>query len=166
MNIALDRKGRRTYLRGDTFSSKDAIKDAGGHWDADERAWWIGDHKRAEALLAYLVAKPLPSVASYTKLPDGSWGIRGKGLSVGDLTVVVKRDGTKKTEKVIKILRADADGYQLAEVEATSRPQPSRVLYQPSFSRGDRAPGGKSCPQCGSRECSKAWNPRDLCDDD
>lgn len=31
---------------------------------------------------------------------------------------------------------------------------------------GNIAPGGRRCPQCGSRECAKAWSPRDLCDED
>jgi hypothetical protein len=32
--------------------------------------------------------------------------------------------------------------------------------------RGNFAPGGATCPMCGSRECARAWDPRDLCDED
>lgn len=28
------------------------------------------------------------------------------------------------------------------------------------------APHGQTCPECGSRSCSKAWNRADLCDED
>ena len=35
-----------------------------------------------------------------------------------------------------------------------------------SYRAGVTAPHGRKCPMCGSRECSKAWDPRDLCDDD
>ena len=32
--------------------------------------------------------------------------------------------------------------------------------------RGTYAPSGRRCDICGSRECARAWNPRDLCDED
>ncbi len=28
------------------------------------------------------------------------------------------------------------------------------------------APGGRRCPMCGSRDCPRAWNNNDLCDED
>jgi hypothetical protein len=31
---------------------------------------------------------------------------------------------------------------------------------------GNNAPGGRKCSYCGSRECARAWNPHDLCDED
>jgi hypothetical protein len=42
------------------------------------------------------------------------------------------------------------------------------VAASPSSSgRGERsAPEGRRCDYCGSRSCSRAWNPRDLCDED
>lgn len=31
---------------------------------------------------------------------------------------------------------------------------------------GNKAPNGRECPMCGSRSCARAWNSRDLCDED
>ena len=47
--ITIETRATRIYLRGDTFGAKDRIKAAGGHWDPDERAWWLGKAKAAEA---------------------------------------------------------------------------------------------------------------------
>ena len=41
MSIQIQKEGRRHYLIGNTFSIKDQIKSAGGHWDPDKRAWWV-----------------------------------------------------------------------------------------------------------------------------
>jgi len=49
-SITVERVGRRSYLRGDTLSVRGLLRDGGCHWDADERAWWIGDHATAEDL--------------------------------------------------------------------------------------------------------------------
>jgi len=48
MAIELQNQGRRCYLIGNTYPIKDKIKAAGGHWDNDRKAWWIGVGKRAE----------------------------------------------------------------------------------------------------------------------
>lgn len=47
-NIELKEEGVRVYVLGNTFPIKDAIKSAGGHWDGDRKAWWIGKKKKAE----------------------------------------------------------------------------------------------------------------------
>ncbi|OFW37672.1 MAG: hypothetical protein A3J29_06265 [Acidobacteria bacterium RIFCSPLOWO2_12_FULL_67_14b] len=50
--------GARVYVLGQTFALRDAIKSAGGHWDAERKAWWIGATKRAELEAAIAAAKP------------------------------------------------------------------------------------------------------------
>lgn len=35
-----------------------------------------------------------------------------------------------------------------------------------SYRAGVTAPRGRRCPMCGSRECARAWDQRDLCDED
>jgi hypothetical protein len=49
-SIDVERAGRRSYLRGDTLSVRGLLRAGGCHWDADERAWWIGDAGAAERL--------------------------------------------------------------------------------------------------------------------
>lgn len=57
-NIELQSEGRRVYIVGNSFPIKDAIKGAGGHWDGDRKAWWIGTGKREEIERAIANAKP------------------------------------------------------------------------------------------------------------
>ncbi len=52
MPIHVERIGRRSYLRGDTYAIRDALRAAGAHWDADEKAWWIGSEAKAQELAA------------------------------------------------------------------------------------------------------------------
>lgn len=67
MTIVLDTVGRRIYLRGDTYPMRDRIRAIGGHWDAAEKAWWIGAGKREAA--EALVSAPQPGTES-TQAPD------------------------------------------------------------------------------------------------
>lgn len=59
-SIRLEAVGQRVYFRSAPFGAKDRIKAIGGHWDGDERCWWIGRAKQAEAerLAAALAAAP------------------------------------------------------------------------------------------------------------
>lgn len=50
MSITVERIGRRSYLRGNTYPCKDAIRSAGGKWDPDQRAWWIGNDEKAREI--------------------------------------------------------------------------------------------------------------------
>lgn len=80
---------------------------------------------------------------SYTKLRDGSWGLRGHGLADGVTVVVVKRDGTRKTETVGRVLWRGTDGLALATIAgASSAPRQGRR----PFSTGARR---YECPECG-----------------
>lgn len=148
MTITTERIGRRTYLHGDTFSAKDAIKDAGGHWDADRRAWWLGDHARAESIVAGVKAAPPGPVVTYARIGDG-WGIRGKGLTAGSSVTVTKRDGTKKDEMVVSIVSTDTDGTMLATIEPSARPRSS-------YGSGFR--GGYGGGHGGRRACKTGGN--------
>jgi len=48
--ITVERVGRRSYLTGNTYPVKDAIRNAGGHWDAERKAWWLGDDVKARSI--------------------------------------------------------------------------------------------------------------------
>lgn len=150
LDINLSREGRRTYIVGDTFRIKDDIKAAGGHWDADRRAWWLGDHAKAESLVAGVKAAPPAPVATYARIGDG-WGIRGKGLVVGASVTVEKRDGAKKTEKVTAVVSTDADGTVLANIEPSAKPA-SRPAYSGGY-RGNYGGGRRRACKTGGN-CS------------
>ena len=56
--ITVERVGRRSYLRGDTLPVRGLLREAGCHWDADARAWWIGDDATARQLAAQAATAP------------------------------------------------------------------------------------------------------------
>lgn len=47
--VTLKIESSRVYFEGNTYSVKDQIKDIGGNWDKDRRAWWVGKVKLAAA---------------------------------------------------------------------------------------------------------------------
>jgi hypothetical protein len=84
---------------------------------------------------------------TYTKLRDGSWGIRVQGAkpTEGSSVTVSKRDGTQKTETVKKVIWTDGT-ITLCSIGAASAPaNQERVKVA---SRG-RTPG--CCSDCGAR---------------
>src|SRR3990167_1088102 len=56
--VTYETVGARVYVRGNTFAIRDAIKAAGGHWDGEQKAWWVGATKRVELEAAIASAKP------------------------------------------------------------------------------------------------------------
>lgn len=54
MSITLQTEGRRTYLAGDTYPHRDAIRNIGAHWDAARKMWWTAKREQAETLAAQL----------------------------------------------------------------------------------------------------------------
>lgn len=57
MTLTITRVGRRSYIGGQTFSFRDALRSVGAHWDAERKAWWLGKHDEAVALVEKLSAK-------------------------------------------------------------------------------------------------------------
>ena len=68
--------------------------------------------------------------ATYTKLRDGSWGLRGTGLSAGRSVTVSTKAGATKRETVGRILWT-GDGIVLATIATASRSshQSARPVY-------------------------------------
>jgi hypothetical protein len=100
---------------------------------------------------------------SFKKLRNGDWGLTGpsESLKEGFPVVVTRADG--KTTRVTcgKVLWRGA-GVAIAEVakDSPAKSAPS------SKSPRDLAPGGKRCPECGARDCPRAWSRYDLCQED
>ena len=106
--------------------------------------------------------------ASYTKLHSGEWGVRVDGKpAVGSQVTVTKKAGGTSVETISGVVWSGPDRtfpsktVSICAIERT--PSGSRGR---SSSRGNLAPYGQRCPECGSRECAKAWDSSDLCDED
>ena len=92
--------------------------------------------------------------ATYTKLKDGSWGVRVEGITKpeGNITVT-KKDGTSK-EETIKTVVWSGNGVYLCSIVPTSNARPSYVRgYQPArkWCRCQRPldEGDGECMYCG-----------------
>ncbi len=74
---------------------------------------------------------------TYTKLRDGSWGVRStEKLASGQKVVVAKKSGETKTETVGKVLWS-GDGITLASIATNSEPS------------GSSRRSGNVCADCG-----------------
>jgi hypothetical protein len=100
-------------------------------------------------------------MASYTKLRDGSWGVRTEGRVVEGLVVTVtKRDGSVKTETIGRVLWTGADQttgrtVSLCSIVPYDRPPSSprpmaSAWSRPSTSRKGRCRNPRDCgdPTC------------------
>jgi hypothetical protein len=82
-------------------------------------------------------------MATYTKLRDGTWGLRGAGLTAGRAVTVRKKSGETRQETVGRVLWTGPDGTCLATMVSSSAPAPQR------HSDGRRNGGRRECDECG-----------------
>lgn len=147
-SIALETRGRRTYITGNTYPLRSAIKAAGCRWDADAQAWWTGKRETAEALVSDVGAGKVELLAGYAKLADGSWGVRVPGAVEAGATVTVEtKAGARKTETILAVLSTDERGSLCSVAQ---RPRRSSGGYR-GGQRG-RARGRWTGCSCGSIE--------------
>ncbi len=94
--------------------------------------------------------------ATYTKLKDGSWGIRVVGkVTTGQTVTVTKKSGESKQETVGKVLWT-GDGITLATVSGSpSSPSAPSRLNRYSRRRSSSLYCGGECPVSGLRCCSE-----------
>jgi hypothetical protein len=125
----LESKGRRHYIKGNTFAHKDVLKSMGFKWDGDEKAWWTGKKDDAEAALAKLQGNG----ASNTQAPAQEGladkdKIRGK-VSYQNKTYLLLWSG--HTAKGLGYRIASMDG---SKVFWAKNPQEVRVIkYYETF---------------------------------
>lgn len=55
-----ERVGRRSYMHGDTYEHREALRGAGFHWDAKKRGWWMGSKSEAENV-AEILSRHFPT---------------------------------------------------------------------------------------------------------
>lgn len=179
--ITIETVGRRTYFRGETYPCRDVLKREGAHWDADGRAWWIGDRAKAEALAARLNASTASETgASGTGTGEGPQGDftdhvlagratykgkpyyvagnveRGYGRYARDKVSIVY---TRDFAKVLLIsrdgtLRFWADNQLVTVEKRYERPQTINSLRD--FKNDLREGRVRTCPNCGSSSCEGA----------
>lgn len=117
MTVTLEHAGRRHYIVGDTYAVRSEIKSAGAHWDADRRAWWLGDQKKAEALVASLA-----SACATGEKKDEAPGL--------DATVAGRAQYKGKTYYIAgRTYRDRYDGYRSSVSAVTSRDGTRVLLY-------------------------------------
>lgn len=173
MGITVEEVAQRIYLLGDTYPVKDRIKQLGGHWDGERKAWWVGKVKQADvaSLVTELASKPQTPAARMKESPD-TIRLTGKGKYKGRTYYAgaVTKDGMK----VRLLTLPDANGDYLdfwadcSQVEEVKRYQPREVWngrrgggtvtqYTTLGSIADfiakekknKANGGEVCAECG-----------------
>ena len=76
---------------------------------------------------------------TWTKLRNGSWGIKGFDLTEGGQVTVTKKSGETKTATVGKVLSTGTDGMSIATVATAAH---SRSTYT-------RPTSSHRCEECG-----------------
>lgn len=162
--------GNRIYLRGDTYKLRDKIKAIGGHWDPDQRAWWVGAAKRGEAdRLVAIAGNPVQDGAVIVPeaLPEDTkivgkaeykgrqylilW--EGEGTDGRRSAKLTFRDGTRQ-------FWVHTDQYVVTKVYPTrdyrGRPESmtlGKLKRLAQEYRAARAQGKEACHKCGSLAC-------------
>jgi hypothetical protein len=73
MAIAIETRGRRHYLLGNTYAIKDQLRDSGAKWDPDAKAWWTGKREIAEKFAGSgVAAEPSPGNERPAPGPDAA----------------------------------------------------------------------------------------------
>jgi hypothetical protein len=135
--VTLDNRGSRIYLRGDTYPVKDRIKSMGGHWDPDERAWWVGKAKLSDAQAFCGSGQGSTTTTVQSDTVTDETVIRGKATYKGRAGYLVLWTGTTSRGEAVKL--AFRDGSKVfwadrAEVQIDK-------TYQDHDWRGRREPG-------------------------
>jgi hypothetical protein len=128
--VTVEREGRRSYLIGDTFAIKDAIRSAGGHWDSQRRAWWLGKHDVAQQIAVEVadVPKPTEEEIAARRLAYDREHILGRAVRDGRSYYLVG-EGVGERGPWVRLLFHDgsrtifADGAQVEIVKRYEQPK-------------------------------------------
>lgn len=132
MGISIEKAGRRHYLVGDTFAIKDRIKAAGGHWDGDKRAWWIGNAEKALEVAGHSSSASSERQAPPTSQLAEDDKIAGKASYKGREYIMVW-EGTTSRGQACKLAFADGSKVFWAgagEYQVTKRYEARRSSYR------------------------------------
>lgn len=86
--------------------------------------------------------------SSFTKLRNGSWGIKGYGLKAGQQATVCKRSGEQSTVTVDRVLWTGDDGLQIASIRREQSTRTHRQARSNNWSVRRQFVNG-ICQMCG-----------------
>ena len=81
------------------------------------------------------------TATTFTKLRNGSWGVKGTGLAAGRIVGVAKRDGSHSNVTIDKVIWTDGK-VQIASIKQAG----TRTTTATRYTR----PAGRSCECCGA----------------
>lgn len=172
MSITIQTEGRRTYIAGNTYPHRDAIRDIGAHWDAARKMWWTAKRAAAERLAAQINQAPQSTAqpqSSSSKTPrDGLDSVvagrveyKGKtyylaGRTEHGRTHWDDRVRAVQTQDGAKYLLYFRDGSsqfwaprdQVSLIKSYDRPQTIRHLKEFATRAKDGSAG--TCDECGA----------------
>lgn len=137
--ITLETSGRRIYARGNTYPLREQLRDMGGHWDGEAKAWWVGSGKRAQ--LEKLVAKH----AFRAEAPRASSGSSSP-------TMVAIEGNTYPVREQIRALGGRWDGASKVWMVPAGKATEARKLVAGAGARKERR-SGSEYTQSRCREC-------------
>lgn len=155
-DIELREEGSRIYIVGNTFACKATIKAAGGHWDGDRRAWWVGKSKRSDIEAALAGAKPEERAENRPVTVMGKASYKGRSYYVRWSGRC--KSGAEKfrlvtlDEKLDFWANADACTWEKVYPEVRSLAGIRRFIQQ----KKELEKGGE-CPRCAAMERSGKW---------
>jgi hypothetical protein len=140
-SIQIEKTGRRYYLRGNTYPVKDALRAAGGHWDAAEKAWWTSNQEVAErfAGAATEAAAKVEAV---------------KAATAGEAKVPVNGN-TYPVRDQLRAMGGEWDAAAKVWVVPVSQEAAAKALVAGAGERQAYRP--KQCKQCGARPNVRGW---------
>jgi hypothetical protein len=121
-------QGWRNSLQERIEDALEVYEDREAYWE--ERAGGEATRKEEAPPPPDSVQGPPPSAparegpsgaATFTKLRDNTWGLRGYNLIEGSSVTVAKRDGSKSVLQVGKVVWRGPDGTCLAQIAESSR---------------------------------------------
>ena len=97
--------------------------------------------------------------ATPLKLQNGGWGAKVSGVPKAGERISITANSGKSWEATVERVLWTGEGISICSTSSVSKGHSSSA-------RGNRAPHRRSCPNCGLSSCPKAWDIRDLCDED
>jgi hypothetical protein len=157
MTTALEKIGRRLYFRGAPYEVRGALEAASAKWDPDQRAWWIGSGKAAEAERLVARINATTQAAAETERTEGialdARVIRGRATYEGKTYYLLARGISSRTDKPYAKL-AFRDGSRVFWARDPRAVRIIKEYREPTSIESLRAYAERrQAEQSGEREC-------------